>query len=387
MKRLLIVLAACGGGGEGAEGPPGPEGPQGPAGPQGPPGQVTVLDGGVLQGPKGDPGETGPAGPAGPAGPMGPMGPMGVTGPMGVMGPMGPMGSTGVAGATGPAGAQGVAGAQGPGGGVFGEAAATFAGYTTASVVGATIGGREKMHATCAAQFTASHLCHAAEYWLSNSATVPPTAGAWMDASGAVAQDTGDVFLTTGLASIEAGRYTSFAFQQNCDNWTAASDNGNVTDAVTITPSGTSLAQCTTSHVLACCSTPFAEKFKGYTPATTTGVLAGGRAAMHALCGTAFAGSHMCHAAEYFRANTATPVPAGGAWIDPSGFPRSGGGSISNSIAIATAGRYASFAFQENCDNWTAATDNGNVTDGLTITAAGPAIAQCTTSHVVACCQ
>ncbi len=82
---IALVIAACGGdeGSSGPEGPPGPagergpQGEQGPPGPQGPPGQVTVLDGGVVQGPPGPQGPAGPAGPAGAQGPIGPMGPIG----------------------------------------------------------------------------------------------------------------------------------------------------------------------------------------------------------------------------------------------------------------------------------------------------------------------
>ena len=354
----------------------------------GPPGQVTVLDGGVLQGPKGDPGPAGPTGPAGPAGatgstgPIGPMGLMGIPGAMGIAGAAGPAGATGPAGLQGP---QGVAGAAGSGGGVSGEAAAVFAGYTTSSSTGALAGGRAAMHAQCATQFAGSHLCHAAEYYLANSATPVPAAGAWIDPSGVNNNSGGQLTNTLGFA--DAGRYTGFAFQQNCDNWTATIDGGNVTDGDTVVPSGITIAQCTTTHVLACCSTPFSEKFKGFTAATTTGALAGGRAAMHALCGTEFPGSHMCHAAEYYRANSATTPPAAGAWIDPSGFSSASGGDLTNAVASCLASRYVGFAFQQNCDNWTATIDGGNVTDGDTVVATGITIAQCTTSHTVACCQ
>ena len=70
-------------------------------------------------------------------------------------------------------GPQGVAGSQGAGGMEYGEDAATFAGFTTATYSGAA-GGREVMHARCAAAFAGSHLCHNSEYVMATPATIVP---------------------------------------------------------------------------------------------------------------------------------------------------------------------------------------------------------------------
>jgi len=365
---LLALVAACGGhdtGSEGPEGPAGAQGPAGPAGPQGPPGQVTVLDGGVIQGPPGPQGPEGPAGPAGTAGAMGAAGAAGSTGP------------------AGPAGAQGVTGAQGPGGGVFGEAAAVFTGFTTTPVSGVA-GGRDKLYSLCAAAFAGSHLCHAVEYGLANSATLPPAAGAWMDESGGPDVD-GDIAIINDVASPELGRFVAFSDFGNCDNWTSATAGANPSSGFLITPVGPGSALCTTNHVLACCSTPFAEKFRGFTTATTNGVI-GGRSQMHTLCGAQFAGSHLCHTAEFYRSQTAVTPPAAGAWIDESGF-------IRNSIQITTAvagrdiGRFISFSDFGNCDNWSSATAGANPSSGTLVVPAGTTSALCTTVHPLACCQ
>ncbi len=379
----LLALAACGGHETGSEGPEGPAGPAGPAGPQGPPGQVTVLDGGVIQGP---PGPEGPAGPAGPAGDTGPAGAQGAAGPMGSMGATGAAGAAGAAGSTGPAGPagpQGVAGSQGPGGGVFGEAAAEFAGFTATPISGVA-GGRDKMYAACAAAFAGSHLCHIGEYHLANSATVPPAAGAWIDETGGPDVDGNETVLNE-LASVELGRFVGTNDFGNCDNWTSAMSVSNPTDGLLIGPAGESTALCTTTHVLACCTTPFAEKFRGFTTATTTGV-AGGRAKMHAMCGAQFAGSHLCFSAEFYRSQTAVTPPVGGAWIDESGFVRNSF-QVTNDIAGRDIARFTGTNDFGNCDNWTSAMSVSNPTSGALVVPAGQSTAVCTTSHPLACCQ
>jgi hypothetical protein len=374
---VLALLVGCGHE-DGTEGTPGPQGEQGPAGPQGPvgpPGQVTVLDGGVIEGPPG------PQGPEGPAGPMGATGAMGAMGAMGATGPMGPMGTSGATGAQGPAGpagaqgAQGVAGAQGPGGSIYGEEAAAFAGFTATPITGGP-GGRDKMHAACAAAFSGSHLCHASEYDDAAPATQPPASGAWIDESGSI--DTGDseVDVVGILAGPNVGRYVGQLDTGNCENWTAASSG---VSGATIATNGITTAQCNTTHVVACCSTPFREKFAGFTPTSSTGV-AGGRYAMHTLCGTAFPGSHLCHVSEFYRTQTATTPPAGGAWIDESGYPANEI-YVNAVLAARDIGRYTGQLDTGNCQNWSTATS------GAIVTASGISTATCTTSLPLACCK
>ncbi len=366
---------------DGTEGPPGPPGDPGPAGEQGPAGPA---------GPTGAPGPAGPAGATGPTGPAGATGPAGPAGPIGPMGPagmQGPPGATGPAGPAGQQGPQGVPGAQGPPGSVYGEAASRFAGYTTTPISGVA-GGREKLHAACAAAFTGAHLCHLAEYYLASSATTPPTSGAWIDASGGVDGNSAQVGVENNLANVDLGRYSGVLDFHNCDNWSAATSGSTTTFGDVITPAGWNEAVCTSTHVLACCSTPFLEKFRGFTTATTSGVLAGGRAQMHALCGAQYAGSHLCHLAEYERAQVTTTPPSAGAWIDASGYMQStGGGTVENDVATSHIGRFAGLLDFHNCDNWTAASSGSTTTFGDVVTPTGWNEAACTTQHALACCQ
>jgi hypothetical protein len=306
---------------------------------------------------------------------------------MGVAGAVGAAGAMGMQGPAGPAGAQGVPGVQGPGGSVSGEAAAVFAGFTANPVTGVA-GGREVMNQRCAAAFTGAHLCHLAEYHLANSATIVPAGGAWIDASGGVEGYNANVTVTNDLGSTDLGRYSGPLYSGNCDNWTASTDGGTTTFGDMITTASYTNAVCTTTHVLACCSTPYVETFRGFTTATVTGARPGGRAEMHQLCGAQFAGSHLCHAAEYYRANPTTSTPAGGAWIDASGYSRTAGGAnVANDVASVHMGRYGGPLYSGNCDNWTATTDGGTTTFGDTVTALAVTNAVCTSSHPLACCQ
>jgi len=108
-----------------------------------------------------------------------------MTGATGSQGPPGSSGAAGSTGPTGPQGPQGVTGAAGPGGMLYGEDAAVFAGFTSATTTG-NAGGREAMHALCNAAFSGSHMCHAAEYNLATSATPVPSAGAWIAGSATI---------------------------------------------------------------------------------------------------------------------------------------------------------------------------------------------------------
>ena len=58
--------------------------------------------------------------------------------------------------------------------------------------------------------------------------------------------------------------------------------------------------------------------FVGFTTTTYTGLIPNGRPGAHAACAAAFAGSHLCHVAEYALANSPIDPPATGAWLDPS---------------------------------------------------------------------
>jgi hypothetical protein len=77
---------------EGPRGVPGPKGDPGVPGPKGDPGAAGVTGNVGPAGPKGDKGDVGSNGPAGPDGPAGPKGDKGDVGPEGPVGPVGPQG-------------------------------------------------------------------------------------------------------------------------------------------------------------------------------------------------------------------------------------------------------------------------------------------------------
>jgi hypothetical protein len=318
-------------------------------------------------------------------GAIGPTGPMGPMGPMGMQGPTGATGATGATGMQGPAGAQGQAGPQGnpgpagpagPAGTLFGEQASTFAGFSTATTTGAA-GGREAMHARCAAEFAGAHLCHYAEYQLAASAATVPADGAWLDlscieqtAGGTV--ESGRLGCGDQLGSPDSGRYIDTSQGGNCSNWTSAAQfvKGGIINIASETS-----AYCEVARPLACCTTPFVETFRGFTTATTTGV-AGGRAAMHARCAQQFAGSHMCFLAEYARAHGTVTPPAGGAWLDGSTYHQRG--EYAGAMPRSGRSTYAGSA----CKGWTV----GGLNQGTTITPSGWQSQTCDTARPVACC-
>jgi hypothetical protein len=368
----------------GTVGEPGQPGTMGLPGEQGPAG---------TPGPKGDPGApgaTGPKGDTGPAGPKGDPGPTGVAGPAGMPGAPGAKGDTGPKGDPGPTGAKGEPGIQGPkgdkgdkglqgiqgnpgpagppgSGGASTEDVPTFAGYTSSSYSGKVTGGRAGMHALCAAAYTGSHLCHAAEYIQSASAQQPPSSGAWLDPStlsGATPANNG---------SVKAGRYLG---GYTCSSWnnTGGSDYG-----TTVTSTGTIdvFGSCSTARQLACCNSQSKARFSGFTSTTTTGG-AGGRWKMHAMCSTAFAGAHMCHASEYLRASSSVTVPGDGAWIDPSTIT----GSTPAQSGVTDSARYLG---GYTCSSWnnTGGSDYGTIVNDVgTVDVFG----DCSKARPVACC-
>lgn len=306
---------------------------------------------------------------------MGPMGATGATGPMGAMGFRGPIGPTGPAGAPG---AQGVAGPAGPAGSLFGEDAAVFAGFTAAMSSGAA-GGREQMHAKCAAEFAGAHLCHIAEYNLTSSATSPPSNGAWIDTSAGTDGGFEAYGANDAVASPTSGRYAGRHPYSNCLSWTTTTQ----ASGLSLERGGAFLEDCAEQRVLACCSTPYRERFRGFTAAMVNGA-AGGRAAMHARCGAEFPGAHLCHAAEYQRATPTVSPPANGAWIDASGFALRDEAALDTSTASANAGRWTGRAIYENCTNWV---DASSALAGTTVKPGLVSSSSCATARPLACCD
>jgi hypothetical protein len=211
------------------------------------------------------------------------------------------------------------------------------------------------------------HLCHVAEYIAATSGQSPPASGAWLDES----STTGST--TSYHGSLTAGRS---AGGYNCQSW-SRSNVGSFGLVLLSSGALDSGGDCATARPLACCNTPLKVRMLGFTAATTSGN-SGGRHKMHAMCATAFAGSHMCHVAEYLRASAAAPVPATGAWLDESTINGSSTVYVGHTEAGRTAGGY-------NCRSWT----SGSVgTSGTMITPTGgfDTGGDCAVSRQVACC-
>ena len=310
-------------------------------------------------------------------GAIGPMGPMGPAGATGATGPMGPAGANGAAGPAGPKGDPGPSGPAGPAGGLFGEEASAFAGFTSVTTTGA-VGGREQMHRRCDDEFDGSHMCHYAEYQLAASGIALPASGAWIDfscieqkAGGTV--ESGNLGCGSYSGSPDSGRSTNDPTSGNCMSWTSAATNHT---GIVLHPNLQISAACSESRAIACCSTPFRERFRGFTATTTNGNTAG-RAGMHARCAAEFSGSHLCHLAEYHRAHPTTSPPASGAWIDSSSY-NSGG---ENRGAMPRSGR--STHPDGGCNSWTLDT---SFRSARIITPTNDTSATCDTQHALACC-
>ena len=335
----------------------------------------------------------------GPIGPMGPMGPMGMTGPMGTTGSAGPAGTPGAAGPAGPTGPAGSGnpGPQGPAGpagsGAYGEEINAFAGFTAATTDG-NAGGRDAMHARCAAEFTGAHLCHISEYTQANSATSVPATGAWIDPSIIPYSLSSDSDLTVNGA-IGYGRedfsYTCFSWTSNASTTSFSSSYLGPDGRINLTSSNTfpTPPACNVQRPLACCNGTPKVQFAGFTTLSPDGAGTGkGRPGMHAACAAEFSGSHMCHIAEYLRTDSATSVPAGGAWLDP---------SVNEHGDVVTGGspRFGRETQSYTCTGWTnnsptsfAATYVG--ADGsahLESSNTFPTPVGCTAHRPIACCK
>ena len=394
LATAALTMPACNNTGEpgpmgtmGVKGEPGQNGTMGSKGDKGDKGDagpVGPMGGQGLKGDKGDTGATGPAGPKGDTGPtgipgvkgdkgdkgdIGLKGDKGDAGPKGEVGPKGDRGEPGIKGDKGDAGPKGNPGPPGPpgSGGAVTEDVPSFAGFTGASYNGKVTGGRAGMHALCATAFTGAHLCHAAEYIQATSGEQPPPAGAWIDPSTV----SGTTVANNG--SVKAGRYPGGA---TCSSWNN-SGGGDYGTIVTSTGPIDVFGACATARQLACCNTPAKARFAGFTGSSTTGA-AGGRWKMHSMCATAFTGAHMCHAAEYLRANSGATVPTGGAWIDSSSIS----GSTTANTGITDSARYIGGA---SCSSW----NNSGGGDYGTIVSEVAHIdvfGDCSRARPVACC-
>jgi hypothetical protein len=252
------------------------------------------------------------------------------------------------------------------------ESVGVFVGFTTATFNGGSPGGRVARHAACDAEFTGSHFCHFAEFALAGSAARPTASGAWIDPS--TLSNTGSV---TNAMSVQAGRLSGTS---DCSNWTSSavgSSGGYYVDS----NGNPAEYGCSNTRQLACCSTPSRVGFAGFTSATTTGN-AGGHAGMNGMCQAQFPSSHLCHTAEYMRANSGVPVPASGAWLDPSAMVDYRGSAYTNA-GLPTAGRY--YLNSNSCYAWTSST-LGNKGEYMPTNGGSIFNGDCSAARVVACC-
>ncbi|MHB8876780.1 MAG: hypothetical protein ACYC8T_24050 [Myxococcaceae bacterium] len=147
---------------------------------------------------------------------------------------------------------------------------------------------------------------------------------------------------------------------------------------------------CSTNHLLACCSSPFKERFRGYTAGTMNGAQ-GGAQLMHFKCGQEFPGSHLCHASELSRAHPTAPPPTAGAWLDTSVWPEGGSEYRRASVASRDMGRYSGQDDSSNCNAWTQLSyvsyGTTYYTRGLVVTPSNWTNALCSELHPLACCQ
>ena len=286
------------------------------------------------------------------------MGPPGPQGTMGNNGPVGATGPTGLAGAPGAAGAQGPTGA--PGSGALSEDGVGFAGFTVATMTG-DLGGRAGAHALCQAEFAGGHLCHQAEYLLTESLVTPPANGAWLGSS--IRAD-GNLF---NAVQPTAGRNGS----SGCSSWTnGINGNGLVVES----DGGVAVMSCSVARPVTCCNGAAKVSFDGFTAATFDGNI-GGRAAAHVACDAEFPGARLCHVAQYVRAVSATPVPVGGAWMESS----IGEDGTTTTGGLPSAGRSRS----GGCSNWTSTVGNGAAIDDDGSFISGV----CNISRPLACCS
>ena len=193
-----------------------------------------------------------------------------------------------------------------------------------------------------------------------------------------------------GIAHPVAGRYAFPSDTLSCTSW----QNGSSTQSGTIiAPAAAASVTCDALLPLACCSTPYRETFAGFTTAHVNGER-GGRGGMNLICGSEFAGSHICHTAEYIRAHSTTSPPVSAAWIDGSVLSLVGHDSttpapgrehetLNNYFGGQSMGRLVTTAWgsASNCRNWTSseAIEQGSVLP--------QAYDTCAAIHAVACCR
>jgi hypothetical protein len=97
-------------------------------------------------------------------------------------------------------------------------------------------------------------------------------------------------------------------------------------------------------------------------------------------CDAEFPGAHLCHASEYVLSTALTPVPATGAWLDPS-VTNDGVTTLSSAPSF---GRYISSV--NTCSHWTSATSS-IVAPYIDTSGALFTNGACNAARALACCN
>jgi hypothetical protein len=438
---VSTAVAACTDVGE--KGAPGQEGPQGPAGPKGDkgdkgdPGQVTVLDGGAIQGPPGPAGASvqietlaagdaacpaggvrltagttvtvvcnGDPGALGAQGAIGPAGAQGIAGPQGSAGPQGTPGTMGLPGAAGPQGPKGDKGDPGvvttPDGGVVqgppGPPGASVTMTTLAVGDPSCPQGGVKLSVGA----TSTTVCNGAA-----GATGPQGPQGPAGVQGATgAQGAQGPAGAQGLSGSPGspGSPGSQGPQGPAGPQGPPGASGTTTSLTSLSPGsvacpygGTQLMSGSTTS-FACNGGPVNSgnvtfnggippvTFAGYTAQSFAGNL-NGRSGAHALCDADFTGSHFC--ADWELAASDPPAVSISAWVDL------GNTQTSSRFFRST----YSTSSVSNCGGWTTSSatarpDNVNTAVGQTFTTLGGFVSSfvatgdggCENTRPLACC-
>ncbi len=109
-------------------------------------------------------------------------------------------------------------------------------------------GGREQMHAICAAQYAGAHMCHMAEYYrAASSAPSPPEVSPKWTATATPAASTYEQTRSRSLPSTSAATSPPDP-NHNCSNWTTT-----LTYGAAVEPAGPGEQTCSTTRPVACC--------------------------------------------------------------------------------------------------------------------------------------
>jgi len=206
----------------------------------------------------------------------------------------------------------------------------SFAGFTTATFAG-NLGGPIGANAKCAAEFASSHLCTDREFEWTGASSLPGANGFWAD----------DAQYSSSSAPNYYPRDRSGAY--SCDNWRSQDGPANYAQFSDFqgVRSSPAYGVCNVTRRLACCRSPHAAWFRGFTATLFTGNL-GGPLGANAKCAAEYPRSHLCTDREFEWAGAAVSPGATGFWADDAEYSSS---SAPNYYPRDRSGSYS-------CNNW-----------------------------------